>query len=418
MVSEADEKNVMPNDDQCFLVYFIVGTYFGPDIKSEGATKKSILQRVAEGFPPYTLNQLTNSFVKVAELERVYYYILRKSDKSLILKISFLRRFFQGQGGNSNYPHFLDLFPPHLHPQSRFQNLYNIVHNIVFINNPDIRYIKPEDVARFKRLSGVEELHVDRDAVRLQLGASSLDNCVLNNSNMSMGKNENEFSGGFYKFRDNVNGRVRDATSRHQGGDIEDEVRDDPEEVGAAMLLLPTPPSREELSDMVAATKNGFALTGSVAKAQFGPSIGLLDIGECEDSYLFRVSLPGVKRDEKEFYCDVETDGKVMITGVTITGETTVYRYSHAFEMQTQNLCPPGQFTLSFRLPGPVDPHHFSVWFQERRVNSNMNISHALANMTGASADIILTSSSAFIIFFILAKGRLWFLKSVTFSIS
>ncbi|XP_047158148.1 increased DNA methylation 2-like isoform X2 [Vigna umbellata] len=396
MVSEADEKNVMPNDDQCFLVYFIVGTYFGPDIKSEGATKKSILQRVAEGFPPYTLNQLTNSFVKVAELERVYYYILRKSDKSLILKISFLRRFFQGQGGNSNYPHFLDLFPPHLHPQSRFQNLYNIVHNIVFINNPDIRYIKPEDVARFKRLSGVEELHVDRDAVRLQLGASSLDNCVLNNSNMSMGKNENEFSGGFYKFRDNVNGRVRDATSRHQGGDIEDEVRDDPEEVGAAMLLLPTPPSREELSDMVAATKNGFALTGSVAKAQFGPSIGLLDIGECEDSYLFRVSLPGVKRDEKEFYCDVETDGKVMITGVTITGETTVYRYSHAFEMQTQNLCPPGQFTLSFRLPGPVDPHHFS----------------------GASADIILTSSSAFIIFFILAKGRLWFLKSVTFSIS
>jgi len=28
--------------------------------------------------------------------------------------------------------------------------------------------------------------------------------------------------------------------------------------------------------------------------------------------------------------------------------------------MQTQNLCPPGQFTLSFRLPGPVDPHHFS----------------------------------------------------------
>jgi len=49
-----------------------------------------------------------------------------------------------------------------------------------------------------------------------------------------------------------------------------------------------------------------------------------------------------------------------LISGVTITGETTVYRYSHVFEMQTQNLCPPGQFTLSFRLPGPVDPHHFS----------------------------------------------------------
>ncbi|MFS7967527.1 hypothetical protein Hanom_Chr09g00786741 [Helianthus anomalus] len=33
--------------------------------------------------------------------------------------------------------------------------------------------------------------------------------------------------------------------------------------------------------------------------------------------------------------------------------------------------------------------------------------------MTGASADIILTSSSAFMIFLILANGRLWFLKSV-----
>ncbi|XP_027937767.1 increased DNA methylation 2-like isoform X2 [Vigna unguiculata] len=328
MVSEADLKNVTPNDDQCFLVYFIVGTYFGPDVKSEAATKKSILQRVAEGFPPYTLNQLTNSFIKVVELERVYYYILGKSDKSLILKLTFLRRFFQGQSGNTNYPHFLDLFPPHLHPHSRFQNRYKIIHNVLFINNPDSRYIKPGDVERFKRLSGVEELHVDRDAVRLQLGVSSYDNCVLNNSSKPMGKNDNEFSGRFYKFQDNVNGRVRDTTSnRHQGGgDIEDDVSNDPEEVGAAMLVLPTRPSMEELSDMVAATKNGFALTGSVAKAQFGPSIGLLDIGECEDSYLFRVSLPGVKRDEKELLCDVETDGKVLISGVTITGETTVYR--------------------------------------------------------------------------------------------
>jgi len=55
------------------------------------------------------------------------------------------------------------------------------------------------------------------------------------------------------------------------------------------------------LHDIVAATKNGVLLTGSLAKAQFGPSIGLVDIGECEDYYLFRVSLPGVKRDESKY---------------------------------------------------------------------------------------------------------------------
>nr|GMD66075.1 increased DNA methylation 2 isoform X1 [Ipomoea batatas] len=59
-----------------------------------------------------------------------------------------------------------------------------------------------------------------------------------------------------------------------------------------------------------------------------------------------------------------------------------------------------------------------SVWFHARNVNSRINISHARAKTTGASADIILTSSSAFIIFLILANGKLWFLKSETCSIS
>ena len=88
--AEADLSDVAPNYNQCFLMHFILGTYFGPHINTEAAKKKSILQRVDEA-----LNQFT-----------------------------FLRRFFQGQGGNSNYPHFLDLFPP-LHPQSRFKNPLN-----------------------------------------------------------------------------------------------------------------------------------------------------------------------------------------------------------------------------------------------------------------------------------------------------
>lgn len=61
-----------------------------------------------------------------------------------------------------------------------------------------------------------------------------------------------------------------------------------------------------------------------------------------------------------DFSCEVDTDGKVLIHGVTTTGEKTVSRYSQVFEMQTHNLCPPGHFSISFQLPGPVDPHQFS----------------------------------------------------------
>lgn len=63
-----------------------------------------------------------------------------------------------------------------------------------------------------------------------------------------------------------------------------------------------------------------------------------------------------------EFTCEVEIDGKVLIKGMT-TGDRTVHKYSQVFEMQTQNLCPTGNFTISFKLPGPVDPQAFSGIF-------------------------------------------------------
>ena len=73
------------------------------------------------------------------------------------------------------------------------------------------------------------------------------------------------------------------------------------DKVGPAMLFLPSRPSKKEWSDIVAATKNGFGLTGTVATGGIGPTMGLVDIGECEDAYLFRLSLPGVKRNERKF---------------------------------------------------------------------------------------------------------------------
>ncbi|KAH7565070.1 hypothetical protein ACOSP7_020824 [Xanthoceras sorbifolium] len=93
------------------------------------------------------------------------------------------------------------------------------------------------------------------------------------------------------------------------------------------------------------------------------PIIGLMDISESEDSYMFRLALPGVKRGESEFSCAVGRTGKVTISGITTTGEKIVHKFSRVFEMQTHNHWPPGPFTMSFQLPGPVDEEEFSGSF-------------------------------------------------------
>ncbi|XP_057423985.1 increased DNA methylation 2-like [Lotus japonicus] len=442
------ETQIPNNDDQCFLLFFIMGTYFGPDIKGQ-TTKKSVLQRVAEGLPSYTLDQLTNSVMKVVELEHIYYYILRNADKKLTLNLPFLRRTFEGvdRAENCNYPQFSDMFPPDLHPICRFKNRHKVVNSIVFVNNPEVLCHKLEDVERFKRLSGVSDFHVDSEAARLHL-PTCFDGGVLRNMpevneneplptsctgtgsqkpksddfselqdhshrqhahaaapedverlhtcfdgsvlcNMPVEKaepNENEplpafqscTSTGSQKPKSDDFAELQDHSLRphaHGAAPIKSVPCDDanvmcgytvpgdendPDKVGPAMLFLPSRPTENEWSDIVAATKNGFGLTGSAAMGRAGPIIGLVDIGECEDSYLFRMSLPGVKRDEREFSCEVDTDGKVLISGATTTGEKTVSRYSQVFDMQTQNLCPPGPFSITFQLPGPVDPHQFS----------------------------------------------------------
>ncbi|XP_010528867.1 PREDICTED: alpha-crystallin domain-containing protein 22.3 [Tarenaya hassleriana] len=137
---------------------------------------------------------------------------------------------------------------------------------------------------------------------------------------------------------------------------------DDAEKGGPAMIFLPSE-SAAEFTELAGQTKTGVALTGSAAMGKIGPAIGLVDIAENDDSYFFRVSLPGVSRDEKDFSCDIEPDGKILIKGVTMTGEKTVCRDSQVFKMLTQNLCPPGHFTVSFQLPGPVNSEEFDGQF-------------------------------------------------------
>ncbi|XP_021742420.1 alpha-crystallin domain-containing protein 22.3-like [Chenopodium quinoa] len=125
-----------------------------------------------------------------------------------------------------------------------------------------------------------------------------------------------------------------------------------------ALVYLPSEPTEEEWGPILSATKGGIGLGGSAALGPIGPVLGKLDISESEDSYLFRVSLPGVAKDD--FSCTMDPTGHVTIKGVTTTGEKTVYKNSLKFEMQSQNLCPPGHFTVSFNLPGPVASVHLS----------------------------------------------------------
>lgn len=65
-----------------------------------------------------------------------------------------------------------------------------------------------------------------------------------------------------------------------------------------------------------------------------------------------------------DFECSVDIDGEVFIKGVTTTGEKTVCKNSQVFKMQTQNLCPPGHFSISFQLPGPVECQKVTLSFE------------------------------------------------------
>ncbi|XP_057497182.1 alpha-crystallin domain-containing protein 22.3-like [Actinidia eriantha] len=130
-----------------------------------------------------------------------------------------------------------------------------------------------------------------------------------------------------------------------------------------AVLFLPSCPDDEEWDNIIAATKMGVGLKGSAAMGKVGPVIGLMDMGASDNAYLFRVSLPGVSTDRNKFSCNVEPSGKVVLKGVTSTGERIVRKHSQVFQMHTQNLNPPGQFSVSFGLPGPVDEQYFDGSF-------------------------------------------------------
>uniref|UniRef100_A0A1J3E661 SHSP domain-containing protein n=1 Tax=Noccaea caerulescens TaxID=107243 RepID=A0A1J3E661_NOCCA len=293
-------------DDKMFLLHFIIGTYFGPDLRNphHHPKKQSAFQIQASNLP--TKDELKGSLMKRAEIETVYHHILKNADPSLTVKPRTLRGYFNGKryDTDGDFPLFVDLFPRKLHPESRIGNQNKVVKSIVFINDPDTSCMRRDCLSRFKLLTGLQS------------------------------------------FTLSLNIDVTETVSSVSPNEVENESLE---------------PYTAEEND--GAAKPRVCVTGAITEAQAGPAMGLMDIGECDDAYLFRISLPGVNRDERDFSCEVEDDGKVLVRGVTTTGEKEVHRYGHSFEMQTRNLCPPGNFSVSFRLPGPVEPQEFTGSF-------------------------------------------------------
>lgn len=75
------------------------------------------------------------------------------------------------------------------------------------------------------------------------------------------------------------------------------------------------------------------------------------------------------------FSCEIESNGKVHLRGST-SGGRTIKKRSRVFEMEFQQLCPPGPFTLSFSLPGPVDPRLFAPNFRSDGIFEAVVLKH------------------------------------------
>lgn len=370
-------------NDQRFLLIFIMGTYFGPDLKNE-VSKKSALQRLAISLPPYTPDQLEASFMKLSEVESIYYYILRNAKPSCAVKLLSLYKFFQGhlppplKEVIEDDRQFTSFFPQHLHKQMRHKGRYKVFEGIVFIDDPDVSYIKTEDIERFKRLTGLNDLKIDREEARnyrhpygprtdrgegmqLRVNVNAGQYAYMQDGKplavvMPDGM-PNQKTRKRRKKETTVKPNMPRSAMPPKGQKLPMKY---PDSMGKTVLVVSSAPSIDQWNNPRNDPKPSMLFTGTATARQAGPSVGLVDIGTCEDAYLFRMALPGVKKDQREFSCEVESDGTVVIRGIITTGEQKVIKKSRTFHMKTQSLCPPGPFTVSFQLPGPVEPRQFT----------------------------------------------------------
>lgn len=304
----------LSTNDQRFLLVFILGAYFGPDLRNE-VPRKSALQRKAAHAPGYTSDLLCGTVFKLSEIESIYYYLLRNSHPSARVKLQSLYKFLHGhltppvRETLDDERQFPDLYPTLLHKQSRYKGTYKVVESIIFIDDPDVSYMKLEDIKRFKQLSGLAQLSVDRNEARTfqhgqradrdderQARLMEVHGHSLKTSQSGTDGSEANGRGKKRKKKGEVDAAlspgqpmpcsVAGASQSTRGSDF-----------GAAVLLLPGMPTAEQWKNVISAVKPSMVLTGTAAVRQSCPLVGLVDIGVSDDAYLFRSALPGVKKE-------------------------------------------------------------------------------------------------------------------------
>ncbi|CAI8584645.1 unnamed protein product [Vicia faba] len=356
--------------DRKFLIDFIITTYLGPDVKSDNP-KCSSLQRLFSGLPPYSYDDLGSSFVAISLLEKLYYYLLKNTLPELILDLDMFHLYLKGKLDlpNSEFSEgcqqFTNVFPLNLHPQIWYPDSFRVVKGVVLIDDPLISMcVNDEDLDRFRLLTGVTTFKLDlSECLRV---------CVRVHPQLSKeSDNGNDNDSGCVNNEGSQSEKFQPECTRKYAGEdtplmseFPNTASGDPSSTkmwdsdGPSMMPLISLP---HVDDCV--RDCSVVLTGTANRGILGPSIGVLDIGIGKAAYLFQVSLPGVKREYNQFSCDIESDGKVEIRGL-LSGGRTIEKQSRFFQMKTQQLCSPGPFTLSFNLPGPVDPRLFAPNFR------------------------------------------------------
>ncbi|KAL0699782.1 hypothetical protein Bca4012_055904 [Brassica carinata] len=152
------------SSDPYFLVDFIMSHYLGPDVFSD-IPRCSASQRLAKRLPPYTPKHIGSSSLTVAQLQNLYYYVLRNASSTLLLHPDMVLMYLKGylpMEPSGELHQFTYYFPTNLHPQKRYSPSLEIVKGIVVIDDPALAFIRKEVLQRFRSLSCLDDLKIDR----------------------------------------------------------------------------------------------------------------------------------------------------------------------------------------------------------------------------------------------------------------
>ncbi|KAK7246842.1 hypothetical protein RIF29_41712 [Crotalaria pallida] len=374
-----------PIADRKFLIDFIITAYLGPDLKSPNP-KSSVLQRLFSASPPYTSTDLGPSYVSISLLERLYYYLLKDASSDLVLNPDTLHLYLKGKLSlpdsdfTQDTPQFTTFFPSDLHQQIWYPDSFRVVKGVVLIDDPVVTCVKEEDVNRFRALTGVHTFKLNlNECLSFHIrhlpsnggdgnGAKKVQETVTNGGCGSAQVQQ------VHKRKYNVDDTLKISqfpsatpTKEKAKGDCSKKMcKSD----GPTVMPLVSIPDFDDCDQ-----DSSVVLTGTARRGPLGPSVGVVDIGTSKVAYLFRVSLPGVKKLCDQFSCEIESDGRVHIRGL-LSGGKTITKQSRVFKMKIRQLCSPGPFTLSFSLPGPVDPRLFAPNFRSDGIFEGVVIKH------------------------------------------